>query len=61
MIKLKVGDTVYLKNTYEEGVVVEVVSEKDYFIIWRTWERGIHNENDLLAFSEDELNISRNN
>ncbi len=60
-MKLRVGDTVYLKSTYEEGVISEVISEEDYFVIWRTGERGIHNENDLLAFSEDKFDISRNN
>ncbi len=55
-MKLRVGDTVYLKSTYEEGMVSEVISEEDYFIVWRTGERGIYNDNELLVFSEDKFN-----
>ena len=31
MAKLREGDVVYLKITFDEGVVSEVISEKDYF------------------------------
>ncbi len=33
MARLSVGDVVYLRVTFEEGVVSEVISENDYFVI----------------------------
>ena len=50
MKKYQVGDVVYLKVTFEEGVVTEIISEQDYFILWSTGDRGIFNESALLAF-----------
>ncbi len=58
MARLSVGDVVYLRVTFEEGVVSEVISENDYFVIWRTGERGIHNGGDLVSFSDDEFELS---